>query len=315
MTERAAEVTQRLANTWTNWWTFSMWTGLGVGRGHVARVLVVFALLDALLHLSQVSLGVLFALWATLTAAAIGLLFHRLLRFQRSLSATARRVELEFPEVGSHHQPGATFSAARLGESGPFRDAAVAQAAEAGCGPASRLRGEKMTRWRRFVLCMQTPRDLGERRWCWWAWRLSDARGRHGPQLVEFDPAAHEPLGVRAGHRFRDLLQRTATPRSSWGRAWRSRPRSKTRARQTRRHALPWLPDGGPETSVAMHADKESRTFVAALPQVVGPARTGSRSATPSPTASRSVSTSGRPWPRSRWCTISRPISTGRNSP
>ncbi len=38
----AAQVTQRLENTWTNWWTFSMWTGL-VAAAAASLVLAAFA--------------------------------------------------------------------------------------------------------------------------------------------------------------------------------------------------------------------------------------------------------------------------------
>ncbi len=102
---------------------------------------------------------------------------RRLLGGQRGLEATARRVETEFPELGSslinlvqlsdgaRSVPDTLHNGTRsvpntLHEA--FREAAVRQAAT----EVARFRFDraavKESRWRRFVHCMQTQRDLAE---------------------------------------------------------------------------------------------------------------------------------------------------------
>ena len=273
MSDHAAEVTQRLENTWTNWWTFSMWTGVVAAVAASLGALAVFSLLDALLHLSQPVLGVLFTAWAALTAAGMGVLFYRLLRFQRSLSATARRVELEFPEVGSHLINLVQLAPQNGEPLDPFRKAALAQAADAVADIPFDRAAEKMSRWRRFILCMQTPRDLVE---------------------ASFALVAVLAFALLVGGTVRGWSNSTRrlmspwsfVPATGWVKILKVSPGDTEvlvgssldiaaeidNPKQAKLAARLYLrPDGGPETTLAMHADKDNRTFVAALPQVVGP--------------------------------------------
>jgi hypothetical protein len=277
MSDHAAEVTQRLENTWTNWWTFSMWTGLVTVAATSLGTLAFFSLADALLHLSQPVLGVLFVAWAALTVTSIGMLFHRLLRFQRSLSATARRVELEFPEVGSHlinlvqlaHADGEGSAPA----SDPFRKAAVAQAAEAVAEIPFDRAAEKLSRWRRFLLCMQTPRDLTEASLALAAVLVfalvvgNTVRGwsnstRRLMSPWSFVPATGSVKILKVTPGDTEVLVGSSLEIAA----------EIDNPKQSKYSATLYLrPDKGPETTVPMNADKQGRTFVAALPQVVGP--------------------------------------------
>ncbi len=160
MSPQAETVTNRLESTFTHWWMFSLGTGVILAACVSLGSLAVFAVLVALLRLSQTALVVLSLLWLALTILVFATLVVRLVRFRRSLEATARRVELECPEVGSH-----LINLVQLAESNghandDFRQAALAQAAAAVADFPFEKAARNETRWRRFWLCMQTPRDL-----------------------------------------------------------------------------------------------------------------------------------------------------------
>jgi hypothetical protein len=163
-TATAGEITGRLEATWSRWWLCSLGAGLAGAAAVAFGTLAAFVLLDALFGLSQPALGVLLGLWSLLAAALLGVQMARLLRFRRSPEATARRVEMEFPELGSHliNLVQLATPNGRPPEADPFRAAAVAQAVAAiGDAPFARA-AERRSRRERFALCMQTPRDVGE---------------------------------------------------------------------------------------------------------------------------------------------------------
>ena len=121
-----------------------------------------FVLADALLRLPQGVLGTLFVVWAGLSLAAIVVLWFGTRKGRRSLAATARRVELAFPELESHLINIVQFAERDGIVDDPFRQAALAQAAAAVADFPFDQAAKKESRWRRFLLCMQTPRDLLE---------------------------------------------------------------------------------------------------------------------------------------------------------
>src|SRR5262249_11775422 len=143
------------------WWGFSLGAGMALAAFASLTVLFSFALLDALLVLPRAALAGLFAAWAALSLALVTALVVRLRRGPRSLAATARRIEIEFPEVGSH-----LINLVQLadtdGEDGDFRRAAVAQAAAAVRHVPFERAARGGTRWRRLRLGLNTPRDFGE---------------------------------------------------------------------------------------------------------------------------------------------------------
>ncbi|MFO0910123.1 MAG: hypothetical protein U0794_17565 [Isosphaeraceae bacterium] len=160
--DSSADVLHRLENTATRWWTCSFWTGLCATLALSVGGLTLFALIDAWVHLSQSSLGFALACWVLVSLGALGWLFFRLLRFQRGLSATARRVEVEIPEVGS-----SLINLVQLASSdatGPdaWRKAAMRQAAADVSGVAFERAADRLSRRRRLALCMQNPRDFAE---------------------------------------------------------------------------------------------------------------------------------------------------------
>ncbi len=86
----------------------------------------------------------------------------RLKRRRKTLAGTARRVELAFPELESHLINIVQFAEQDGASPAPFRQAALAQAAAAVADFPFVSAAAKESRWRRFTLCMQTPRDLFE---------------------------------------------------------------------------------------------------------------------------------------------------------
>ncbi|HLN32120.1 MAG TPA: hypothetical protein VK395_30595 [Gemmataceae bacterium] len=158
----AEAVTERLENTWLKWWGCSLAAGIVLVASASFGMLAILILADALCRFPQLVLGVLFLLWAVTTIAMIaGMLVH-LRCGQRSLAATARRLEMEFPELGSHLINLVQFTQRDGVPSDPFREAALAQAAAAVSDFPLESAAVKETRFRRFALCMQTPRDLLE---------------------------------------------------------------------------------------------------------------------------------------------------------
>jgi hypothetical protein len=162
MSPQAEVVTSRLRKTWLQWWTFSFWSGAILAATVSLATLVLFVLLDALLKLPQRVLVSLFGVWAVLSLAAIAALLVRQRRGRRSLAATARRVELAFPELESHLINIVQFAGRDGAEADPFRQAAIAQSAAAVADFPFDQAATRENRWRRFLLCMQTPRDLLE---------------------------------------------------------------------------------------------------------------------------------------------------------
>ena len=162
MSPQADVVTSRLRKTWLQWWTFSLWSGIVLAAVVSLATLVLFVLLDSLIKLPQRVLVTCFAVWTGLSLAVLGALMVRQRRGRRSLAATARRVELAFPELESHLINVVQFAERDGAEANPFRQAAIAQSAAAVADFPFEQAATKEDRWHRFALCMQTPRDLFE---------------------------------------------------------------------------------------------------------------------------------------------------------
>lgn len=164
MSPQVQNITNRLDSLWLRWWTFTLLTGVALVFAVALGSLLLLGVVDAVFRLAQGGLAVLFALWAVLTLGALGFLLRILRRGQRSLAATARRLEMTYPELESHlinivqySEPEEEFA-----EKKDLYEAAAAQAALlVGAFPFEQA-PRRLTRWRRLVLCMLTPRDLLE---------------------------------------------------------------------------------------------------------------------------------------------------------
>ena len=117
MSPQVEAVTSRLRRTRIRWWTFSLWTALVISAGISLGILAFFVMADAIFKLPQGVLVASFVAWAGMSLAAFSILIARLQRGKRTLAATARRVELAFPELESQLINIVQF--ARLGRSVP----------------------------------------------------------------------------------------------------------------------------------------------------------------------------------------------------
>lgn len=158
----AAAILDRLDETRNRWWLFSLLCGVVLALT-VSLAAALFAVLaDAWLQLSRGWLIAMSAACIAVPVLALASLIRRVLRRERSLAAAARRVELSLPELGSDLINLVQLSQSANGAPESFRQAAVAEAA-ARLAPARFAEAAgRETRWRRFVLGLQTPRDLAE---------------------------------------------------------------------------------------------------------------------------------------------------------
>jgi hypothetical protein len=154
-------VTGRLSRLRERWWGCSLGTALVLAAAGSLAVLLACVLVDALSPLPQGVLAALFITWVTVTLALAALVVMQHRRAQRSLQAVARRVEMEFPEAGSHLINLVQFAEEEEDEGG-FRRAAMVQAAAATKRVPLEKTAYRQTRRRRLRFCLNTPRDLAE---------------------------------------------------------------------------------------------------------------------------------------------------------
>ena len=264
-------VTSRLRQTWIRWWTFSIWTSLVISAGISLGILALFVMADAIFRLPQDVLVASFVAWAGMSLAAFSILIARLKRGKRTLAATARRVELAFPELESQ-----LINIVQFADSDdPYRQAALAQAAAAVADFPFAQAASRENRWRRFSLCMQTPRDLLDSSLVLVAilglvllmnaivptWASSTRRLLHpftfvpsvgSVKIAEVSPGDSEVL-------IGSTLQISARIEN---------PAAKPLAATL---FVRQADNDKPETAVAMLPGEDNRTYLAALPQVLSP--------------------------------------------
>lgn len=158
-TEMVEEITSRLESARIKWWGFSLGTGLALASSLSLGMLFVAVTLDSVMRLSQTGLAIVFSTWAALTLLFIlVLVLHQRRCRCRGLEATARRVEMEFPELGSHLINLVQFS--DYESRGGFHRAAMLQAASASEKVCFDAVARRQGRWQRIVHGLNTPRDL-----------------------------------------------------------------------------------------------------------------------------------------------------------
>ena len=162
MSPAADNVIRRLDAARQQWWLFTLLTTAVLAVGVSLGTMFLFMLADSLLQFSQPVLAALLAVWAALTIGLVVLVCRRLLGSQRSLEATARCVETEFPELGSDLINIVQLCEGTENVDRAFCEAAVSQSAVRLGQVRFEAAAVKESRWRRFLYCMQTPRDLIE---------------------------------------------------------------------------------------------------------------------------------------------------------
>ncbi len=162
MSPAAQSVLRRLDEVRQHWWLFTLLSSAVLAACLSIALLQTFVFADALVRLPRVGLWLLAAAWLIATCALLVLVVHRLLASQRSLEATARRVEVELPEVGSDLINLVQLSDDGSAASPSFVSAAVDQASSRLSDVRFERAAYTQSRWRRLLHCMQTPRDLAE---------------------------------------------------------------------------------------------------------------------------------------------------------
>jgi len=271
MSPAAETVIRRLDDARQRWWMFTLLSTAVVAVCASLGLLLVFMLTDAYLIFSQMGLATLFLVWLVVTLALAVLVCRRVARSARSLEATARRVEWEFPELGSDLINVVQLASDRGNQNRAFCEAALADAAQrAACVPLEQAAARE-SRWGRFRHRMQTPRDLFESlalllvliaaaiagQMCIPSWSSAASRllapwqfipsvGRVGP--IRVTPGDAEVL-VGASQLI------TAQIDNPTGRAHTA--------------TLYLRPDGEPETGLPMLADERHAAYRITLPSIV----------------------------------------------
>ena len=101
MSPAVAAVLDRLEDVRQRWWMFSLLCNILLAAFLSLAVLVAFILADVLFLLPQSWLAALCSVWSVFTATLLAGTAFRILKYQRSTEAAARRLELSFPELGS----------------------------------------------------------------------------------------------------------------------------------------------------------------------------------------------------------------------
>ncbi|MEN6404932.1 MAG: hypothetical protein ABFC77_00520 [Thermoguttaceae bacterium] len=162
MSPAAEQVIERLDATRQKWWLFSLLSTASLAICVSLGALMLCLAADSLWRFSQPTLIALFSAWVALSALIFAGLIRRLLRGQRSIEAVARRLETEFPELGSRLINVVQLAEDERNVDRQFCEAAVRQSA-AEIGPLAFDRAAyHHSRWRRLRECMQMPRDLIE---------------------------------------------------------------------------------------------------------------------------------------------------------
>ena len=129
MSPVADSVIRRLDAARQKWWFFSLLTTTVLAASASFGMFLCFMLADSLLRFSQWILLGLFLVWLLATVVILCGVGRRLLGGQRSLEAAARRVEAEFPDLGSNLMNVVQLSEDSKNADRAFCEAAVEQAA------------------------------------------------------------------------------------------------------------------------------------------------------------------------------------------
>ncbi len=162
MTVKVEAVLDRLENARQGWWICSSVCNLILMIVASFSILGIFVLADVLFQFSQTRLAMLLILWLVISAAMVGYAAYRLSHQRRTLEGAARRVELAFPEARSHLINLIQLSSLEPADAGGFQAAAIAEAASQVQEIPFHSAASRHTRWSRWRLGLQTPRDLAE---------------------------------------------------------------------------------------------------------------------------------------------------------
>ncbi len=162
MSPTANHVLERLDSTRQRWWLFTLLSTTVLSLAASLALFLAFMFADALFRLPQVALLGLGLIWVLVTAGLVFLVFQRLTRHQRSIEATAIRVEIQMPELCSDLINLVQLAEDTRNVNRVFCQAAVERGAAALAGVSFDDAAARVDRWRRFTDRMQSPRDFVE---------------------------------------------------------------------------------------------------------------------------------------------------------
>ena len=162
MSPQIQRTLDRIDDARQRWWLFTLLTSVMTLLAGSFGLFLFFMLFDAIFILPQAALAVLTLVWSFVSGILVFLLWRRLSRSNgRSLEATARKLELLQPELGSQ-----LINVVQLGDSvidqHPFALAAANAAAQEVDKVPFEKAAEAQSRRQRFRNCTQTSRDLLE---------------------------------------------------------------------------------------------------------------------------------------------------------
>lgn len=125
-------------------------------------IFLAFIAVDSVFRFSQPILGLLLAVWGISSLAMLFLIIRRAMRSQRSIAGAARCLEFENPELESNLINIVQLSGNNSNSDQGFVHAALEQAVKKVDNFPLEKSAQRETRLRRFIFCLQTPRDFAE---------------------------------------------------------------------------------------------------------------------------------------------------------
>jgi len=162
MSPAAENVVRRLDSLRQQWWIFTLLSSLAAAASLSLGLFLIFMLADAVFRFPQSVLFGAFLCWVAVSLGSLVWAVRRASRGHRTLEATARRVELEFPELQSSLINILQLAHDARQDNPAFCLAAVNQAVSRVNGVRLEETPFRRTRWERFRHCMQTSRDFLE---------------------------------------------------------------------------------------------------------------------------------------------------------
>ena len=162
MSPVAEKVLNRLDGVRQQWWIFSLFCTGTWAVSLAASSLLALMVFDALIRFSQIPLILMAFGWVALVVFLGVIVIRRVFRDQRTLEATARCIEHEYPELGSHLINVVQFAEDKVNQNREFVEAALSVSAKEADQYDFEDAAKFESRWRRFHFRMQTFRDFVE---------------------------------------------------------------------------------------------------------------------------------------------------------
>lgn len=273
MSPAAESVVRRLDSLRQQWWIFTLLSSLATAASLSLSLFLAFMLADAVFRFPQSVLLGAFLCWVAVSLGALVWAVRRASRGHRTLEATARRVELEFPELESSLINILQLASDTRQDNPAFCLAAVHQAVSRANSVRLEETPFRRTRWERFRYCMQTSRDFLE--WSGVLVTLILISIVMGLLLPNWSSAASRLLQpwqfVPSVGRVRILSVEPGNCEVFAGSTVRVAAKISMPGQGPYPGFLFVAPEGEPEQKIPMAAEKEGNAYVCTIPAVLKP--------------------------------------------